>query len=54
MELSDQEEQPTHSMELLVCGEDLFSDSQLVELVNYPTQDPMLCPTRDAETEKAQ
>ena len=38
MELSAQEEkQPAYSMGLLVCGEELFSDSQLVELVNNPT-----------------
>ena len=40
-------------MGLLVHKEDLFSDSQLVELVNNPTQDPMVCPARDAETEEA-
>ena len=53
MELSDQEEeQPVDSMGPLVCGEDLFSDSQLVDQVNNPTQDPVLCPARDAETER--
>ena len=41
------------AMGLLVHREDLFSDSQLVELVNNPTQDPMVCPARDAETEEA-
>ena len=41
------------SMWPLVYGKDLFSDSQLVEVVNKPTQDPVLCPARDAETEKA-
>ena len=37
----------------LVCGEDLYSNSQLVELVNNPTPDPVLCPVRPTETEKA-
>ena len=39
-------------MGLLVHREDLFSDSQLVELVNNPTQDPVLCSAKDADTEK--
>ena len=52
-ELSDQEEeQPVDSMEPLVCREDLFSDSQLVETVNNLTPDPV-CPARNAETKKA-
>ena len=42
------------SLGSLVCGEDLFSNSQLVELVNVPTQgDPEGPPARDAETERA-
>ena len=55
MELSDQEEeQPADSMEPLVCREgDLFSNSQVMELVNNPTQDPVVCPAWDAETEEA-
>ena len=55
VELLDQEEeQPADSMEPLVCGEvDLFSDSQLVAAVNNPTQDPVVCPAWDAETEEA-
>ena len=40
-------------MGLLVHREDLFSNSQLVELVNNLTQDPMVCPARYAETEEA-
>ena len=54
MELSDQkEEQLADPLGPFICRDDLFSDSQLVELVNYPTQDPVSCPARDAETEKA-
>ena len=37
----------------LVFGEDLYSNSQLVELVNNPTPDPVLCPAIDAETKNA-
>ena len=58
--LLDQEEEQTEDyIEPLVCGEgdifadSLFSDSQLVEAINNPNQDPVMCPTRDAETEKA-
>ena len=39
-------------MGLLVHTEDLFSDSQLVEMVNNPTTVPV-CPVKNAETEKA-
>ena len=54
MELSNQEEkQPADSMGLLVCREDLLSNSLIVELVNNPTPDPIPCPVRDAETEMA-
>ena len=54
MELSDQEEeQLTDSLGLLVYGEVLFSKSQLMELVNSLAQDPVLCPAKDAETDKA-
>ena len=43
VEMEDQEEeQLVDSIGLLVCKEDLFSHSQLVELVNNPTQDPVL------------
>ena len=53
MELSDQEEeQPMDSMELLVCREPLFSDSQLVEMVNNPNPNPM-SPVMNIEMEKA-
>ena len=52
-ELSDQEEeQPVVSMEWLVDGEGLFSNSFLVEIVNNLTPDPV-CPARNAETGKA-
>ena len=50
--LNQEEEQPVDSMEPLVCGEGLFSDSQLVEMVNNLTPDPV-CPARNVETEKA-
>ena len=43
VEIEDQEEeQLVDSIGPLVCKEDLFSHSQLVELVNDPTQDPVL------------
>ena len=43
IEMEDQEEeQLVDSIGPLVCKEDLFSHSQLVELVNNPTQDPVL------------
>ena len=43
VEMEDQEEkQLVDSIGPLVCKEDLFSHSQLVELVNNPTQDPVL------------
>ena len=54
-----QEEQPADYMKLLVCGEGniytnfLLSTSQLVVVVNNSTQDPVVCPTWDAETERA-
>ena len=44
--LDQEEEQPVDSMEPLACWEgdifanSLLSDSQLVEVVNNPTQDP--------------
>ena len=55
MELTNQEEkQPSASMWLLVYGKDLFYDSQLVEVVSKPPQDPVLCPpATDAGFEKA-
>ena len=51
--LDQEEEQPVDSVELLVCGKDLFSDSQLVDLVISPTQDPMEPPPQEAENERA-
>ena len=36
-DLDQEEEQPVDSLEPLVCGKDLFSDSQLVDLVISPT-----------------
>ena len=44
---------PADQLQSLVCGEDLYTNSQLVELVDTPTQDPMLPPAWDAETELA-
>ena len=52
-DLDQEEEQPANSLEPLVCEEDLFSDLQLVDLVNIPTQDPVGPPAWDAETDKA-
>ena len=52
-DLDQEEEQPVDSLEPLVCGKDLFSDSQLVDLVISPTQDPMEPPAQDAETVRA-
>ena len=53
VEMEDQEEeQLVDSIGPLVCKEDLFSHSQLVELVNNLTQDPVLCSAKDADTEK--
>ena len=43
--LSGQEEQPADSLQPLVCWEDLFLDSQLVEFIYEPTLDPELPPT---------
>ena len=57
--LNQEEEQLVDSMELLVCREgdifanSLLSDSQLVVVVKNPTQDPVVCPAWDAETERA-
>ena len=56
--LDQEEEQPVDSMEPLVCGEgdivtdSLLSTSQLVVVVNNSTQDPVVCPPQDAETER--
>ena len=57
--LDQEEEQPAESTELLVCEEanlssnSLLSNSLLVAVVNNPTQDPVVCPARDAETKRA-
>ena len=57
--LDQEEEQPVDSMEPLVCGEgdifidSLLSDYQLVVAVNNPTQDPVVCPAWDTQTERA-
>ena len=57
--LEQEEEQPADYMELLVWGEvgiytnPLLSSFQLVVVVNNSTQDPVVCPPRDAETKRA-